>query len=269
MSKFLISAFGDEISPNIDEQIRVLKQNGIHYLEFRNMGEMCIIDYTLDEIKQTHQLLEDNGIRISSLASPIGKISITDDFQPHLERFKKAVETAWALKTDYIRMFSFYIPAGESAAAYRDEVLSRWRRFIEEAKGSGLTLLHENERVIYGDTAARCLDLLDTLDCPYVKAVFDPANFVQCGEIVYPDAFNMLKKYIAYIHIKDSLYADHSVMPAGMGDGKIYEVLSELDKAGFEGFLSIEPHLNANEPGGGPAKFAVAADALKDVLSRL
>lgn len=269
MSRFILSAFGDEISPNIEEQIRVLKQNDIHYLEFRNMENKCIIDYPLKEIKHTHKLLENNGIKVSALASPIGKIMVTDEFMPHLDKFKKGIETAYILETKYIRMFSFYIPAGHDAAEYRDEVLARWHKFIEAAKGSGLTLLHENEKAIYGDVAARCLDLLDTINCHYVKAVFDPANFVQCGNITYPDAFKMLKKYVAYIHIKDALYKDNSVVPAGEGDGKIEEILSELKKGGYEGFLSIEPHLNANEPGGGPQKFAVAANALKKILSGL
>lgn len=269
MSKFILSAFGDEIDPDLHEQIRVLKLNDIHFLEFRNMNNKCIIDYSADEIAETHKALEESGIKVSAVASPIGKILITDDFAPHLDRFKKTMETAHILDTKYIRMFSFYIPRDSDAARYRDEVLARWIGFMDTAKGSGLTLLHENEKMIYGDTAARCLDLLETLNCPYIKAVFDPANFVQCGVAAYPDAFNLLKKHIAYIHIKDALFADRSVVPAGEGDGRVDDVLRELHTMGYEGFLSIEPHLNANEPGGGPEKFAVAANALKKLLSRL
>lgn len=269
MSKFILSGFGDEISPNMEEQIRVLKQNDIHCLEFRNMENKCIIDFSAKEIAQTHAMLEDNGIKVSALASPIGKIMITDDFPAHLDRFKKAIETAHLLGTKNIRMFSFYIPAGHAAGEFRTEVLSRWSQFIDAAKGSGLMLLHENERGIYGDNAERCLDILDSLSSPSVKAVFDPANFVQFGSAAYPDAFNLLKKHIAYIHIKDALYKDKSVVPAGEGDGRVEDVLRELIKDGYEGFLSIEPHLNNNEPGGGPKMFTKAADALKRILDRL
>jgi L-ribulose-5-phosphate 3-epimerase len=270
MSRFIFSAFGDEISPHLDEQIRILLANDIHYLEFRGMDGKGIIDYTLTEVKATFQTLTEAGIAVSAVGSPIGKIPITEVFAPHLERFKKTIDVAHALNTAYIRMFSFYMPyqsePGDTPARYRDEVLNRWNQFISAARGSGLTLLHENEKGIYGDTADRCLDLLDSLNCPYVKATFDPANFVQCGEETYPRAFEMLRKHIAYMHIKDAHALDGSVVPAGQGDGKLPEILKALAQSGFEGFLSIEPHLNASLPGGGPELFSIAASALKEIL---
>jgi L-ribulose-5-phosphate 3-epimerase len=132
-------------------------------------------------------------------------------------------------------------------------------------------LLHENEHSIYGDTAARCLDLLESLACPYVKATFDPANFILEGEETYPYAFELLKKHIAYLHIKDAVYADRSprVVPAGQGDGRLKDILMALHRSGFAGFLSIEPHLNENLPGGGPGRFKIAADALKLILNQV
>ncbi len=273
MSKFIISAFGDEISPHLDEQIRVLRDHDIHYLEFRGMEGKGIIDYPLAEVKTAQHKLADAGVAISAVGSPIGKIPITEAYEPHLERFKKTMDVAQALDTPYIRMFSFYMPFQSEPESgysqYREEVLHRWQQFIEAAKGSGLTLLHENEKGIYGDTADRCLDLLDSLSCAYVKATFDPANFIQCGEETYPRAFEMLRKHIAYMHIKDALAVDGSVVPAGQGDGKLPAILRSLDQSGFEGFLSIEPHLNASLPGGGPELFGVAARALKDVLKSL
>lgn len=267
MTQFILSAFSDEISPHLDEQIRVLLMNDIHYLEFRKMEGRVIIDYTIPEVKATSRILTESGMAVSAVGSPIGKIPITEAFHPHLELFKKCMEVADALKTTHIRMFSFYMPAGIDPAFYRDEVLRRWQQFIEAARGTGLILLHENEKGIYGDTAERCLDLLDSLDCPYVKATFDPANFVQCREETYPRAFDMLRKHIAYIHIKDVLISSGSVVPAGQGDGKLREIVQALKQSSYEGFLSIEPHLNANLPGGGPKLFKIAADALKEILN--
>jgi len=270
MTKFIISAFGDEISPHLDEQIRVLLANDIHSLEFRGLEGKGIIDYPLGEVKTAYLKLNEAGVSVSAVGSPIGKIPITEAFPPHLERFKKTIEVAHALNTLNIRMFSFYMPqpggSGADPAHYRDEVLNRWRQFIEAARGSGLTLLHENEKGIYGDTADRCLDLLDSLNCPYVKATFDPANFVQCGEETYPRAYEMLRKHIAYMHIKDAHKLDGSVVPAGQGDGKLQEIIRSLAQSGFEGFLSIEPHLNASLPGGGAELFGIAATALKEIL---
>lgn len=266
MSKFILSAFGDEISPHLDEQIRVLLANDVKHLEFRSMEGRVIIDYPLSDIKMAYQKLSDAGVSVSAVGSPIGKIAIDDDFAPHLDRFKKTIDVAHILETQYIRMFSFYIPENQSPIRYRDDVLQRWLSFVDAAKDSGLTLLHENEKGIYGDTAERCLDLLESLNCKYVKAIFDPANFVQCKVETFPHAYNLLRKYVVYLHIKDARYSDHGVTPAGQGDGKLPEILAELAKSGFHGFASIEPHLNESLPGGGPELFAVAANALKDIL---
>ncbi len=274
MAKFILSAFGDEISPHLDEQVRVLLENDIHYLEFRGMEGKGIIDYPLDDVKAAYQKLRDSGIAVSAVGSPIGTIPITEPFAPHLERFKKTIDGALALDTDYIRMFSFYItPTQKDREAdftfYRDEVLSRWQQFIEAAQGTGLTLLHEHEKGIYGDTADRCADLLDSLNSPIVKATFDPANFIQCGETTYPRAFQILRKHIRYLHIKDALAQSGKVVPAGQGDGRLPEILQALAQSGFEGFLSIEPHLNESLPGGGPELFGVAAGAIKGILAAL
>ncbi len=269
MSRFVLSAFGDEISPHLDEQIQVLKTHGIAYLECRSVEGRNIIDHSAAEARQISRRLADGGLGVSAVGSPIGKIPIGESFAPHLDRFKSTVEIAHALETTYIRMFSFYMPPGEAPARYRDQVLARWAQLIDAARGAGLILLHENEKGIYGDTAARCLDLLESLSCPYLKAVFDPANFVQCDEQTYPHAFELLKKHIAYLHIKDARNADHSVTPAGQGDGRVPEILQALDQAGFEGFLSIEPHLDNSLPGGGAERFAVAAGALKSILGQI
>lgn len=151
---------------------------------------------------------------------------------------------------------------------------------MQAAQGTGITLLHENEKGIYGDTPQRCLDLVREINSEDMKLIFDPANFVQCDVETYPEAFELLKDHIAYMHIKDALYSDHSVVPAGKGDGKVKEILESLHKRGFEGFLSIEPHLwnfvgfaelenrkvEASTEDSGPEKFAIAAFALKKLI---
>lgn len=283
MSKFILSAFADEIDPMLTTQMDVLDKHDISFIEMRGVNGKNLVQHSLEEVKEIKKQLDMRGFKISAVASPIGKIKITDEFAPHLELFRHTIEIAKILETKYIRMFSFFIPEGMNAHVYRDEVMKRWSQFIKAAKGAGLTLLHENEKEIYGDTAERCLDLLETMNCDYMKAVFDPANFVQCGLKTYPDSFNLLKKHIAYIHIKDALYEGSIVVPAGQGDGRVEEILTELKSNDFEGFLSLEPHLadfvgfTALEPNssakrmpkGGPQQFAIAADALKKMLAKI
>ena len=175
------------------------------------------------------------------------------------------------------------MPKGEDPKNYREEVINRWNRFINASENFDVILLHENEKDIYGDTAERCLDLMEALNSPKVRMVFDPANFVQCNEQTYPNAYELLKDHSEYMHIKDALYSDRSVTPAGYGDGKVKEILTKLYERGFDGFLSLEPHLNSfteysklelnpevlNMPDGGPKRFAAAKKALDDITNEI
>lgn len=283
MAKFILSAFADEIDMDLKTQMDELDKHGIKHIEMRGVNGKNLTQYTLEEVREIKKQLDERGFKISAVGSPIGKIKITEDFAPHLELFKHTIEIAKILETKYIRMFSFFMPEGDDPAIYRDEVLKRWKKFIEAAKGTGIVLLHENEKEIYGDTAERCFDLLKTLNCEYVKATFDPANFVQCGEETYPKAYELLESQVAYMHIKDANLSDGKVVPAGYGDGKVREILGRLYAKNYEGFVSLEPHLGAfqgfadlepnspvNEmPEGGPKKFAMAVEALKKIIAEI
>ena len=182
------------------------------------------------------------GIRVSSVGSPVGKIKITDDFEPHFEAYRHVVKLAKLWGVQYIRMFSFYIPEGEDPAQYKEEVFSRMKRMVDYAVEQEVVLLHENEKEIYGDIASRCLELMEAFYGDHFKGVFDFANFVQCGQDTL-EAYEMLKPYIFYIHIKDALKEDGEVVLPGDGDGNVKEILSMLDSSGYKGFLSLEPHL--------------------------
>ena len=143
-------------------------------------------------------------------------------------------------------MFSFFIPQGDAPASYRAQVMARMKAMTALAEKEGIILLHENEKDIYGDIASRCHDLLTEVNSPNLRAVFDPANFVQCGQVTYPDAYELLSDYVVYMHIKDAL-SDGSVVPAGQGEGHVPEIVSELSKKNYGGFFSLEPHLGSFE----------------------
>ncbi len=269
MGQFVISAFADEIDPSLDVQMDVLGRHGIRHIEMRGVDGRNVTEYTLAEMRILKSRMDAKGFKVSAVGSPIGKIGIRDPFEPHLALFRHTLDLADVLETGYIRMFSFFLPAGEDPALHRDEVMRRWSAFVAAAEGRGITLLHENEKDIYGDTAARCLDLLETFHSPRLKATFDPANFVQVGEKTFPETFVMLKNQVAYMHIKDALHANGNVVPAGEGDGHVEEILKALQGSGWSGFLSVEPHLNHSLPGGGPELFGVACDALNRILGRI
>lgn len=269
MSKFIISSFADEIANDLDGQIATLLELNIHHVEMRGVNGKNFVDHSLEEAKAVKEKLDANGIKLSAIGSPLGKIGINDDFEPHFEKFKHTIELAKLMGTKYIRMFSFFIPEGEDANTYSDKVIALWKRFQDYAKDSGVILLHENEKGIYGDIPSRCKTLLDSLDFSVVKGIFDPANFVQCGAETL-DGFELLKDKIVYIHIKDARKSDHVVVPVGEGDGNVAAILKQLADSGFEGFLSLEPHLATGDIAVcGAEKFKVAHTALMSLLATL
>lgn len=279
---FILSAFADEIDAMLDAQIEGIKRHGINYIEVRGIDGKNVADYTPEEMKNVKNRIDKRNVKISAIGSPMGKIGINDDFDGHLEKFKNTLELARILETKYIRLFSFYIPDGENPKKYRDEVLRRMSEFVKSAKGSGIILLHENEKNIYGDTAERCLDIMESIGSDILRATFDPANFVQCGETTYPYAYEMLKEHIEYMHIKDAKN-DGTVVPSGAGIGHIKEILKNLKNRGYDGFLSLEPHLgdfgglaelekNDNYkdlPKASEKTFALAVNSLKNILNEL
>lgn len=269
---FTLSAFGDEISSNLKEQLDVMQQEGIRYLDLRGVwgrGFLSLSNAELDTLKDT---LEERDVEIGAVASPIGKISILDPFSPHFDEFRKALRVAQLFVCDFMRVFSFYVPQDSDPALHREEVIHRIGQMVRTAEDAGITLTLENEQGLYGDCPERCREILDIVDSPFLRVTFDPANYVQVGVRPFERAFPILKDDIAYVHIKDARLIDGTVTPAGDGDGEIREILIALKDSGFDGRLALEPHLKvAGRAGGfsGPDAFHVAASALKSLLDEI
>ncbi len=281
MKRPFLIAFADEASPGMDEQIAAMLRNGMDGIELRNVDGENVSDIRLDKAREIRGKLDDAGLVAWSVGSPIGKIDIVgDDFAAHLDKLRHTVDIARVLGAGNIRMFSFYCPVGEDPGRYRDAVMERLCRMAEACEGSGVTLCHENEKGIYGDVAARCLDIHRSV--PALAGIFDPANFVQCGQDT-AEAWSLLKPYIKYMHIKDAL-ADGTVVPAGRGIGNVGMIVKDF-LAGGGMALTLEPHLRvfngmeALERGdqaramdpyayeSGDAAFDAAASALRALLA--
>ena len=277
-----ISGFSDEICADVKTQFKALNKLGIKYFEPRGINGKNISELSAAEVTDLKRLMDEYGISASSIGSPVGKTKLSEDFAAHFEMFKGVVEAANALGAKYIRIFSFYHDGGEWTEEERAEVIKRLKKMSAYAAENGVVLLHENEKGIYGDTAARCADIMRELYSDSFKAVFDPANFVQCGEDT-KNAYNRMQDYIEYIHIKDAKNSDGTVVPAGMGDGNVEWLMKQLFENGYHGFLSLEPHLGSfeglnalengdimkNLPEGGEGTFTLAFNALNKILENV
>lgn len=242
MAELIISAFADEYCDSFLEQVKAMKDFGIGYIEVRFVDKKNISTLTDEEVEAAKAILDEFGVRISSIGSPLGKITLADDFEEHLRLTRRVCEIAKKLETDLVRIFSFYLPEGKSREECRADVILRLEKMISIADEYGITLCHENEAKIYGESPEMCLDILSHFGGK-LRAVFDMGNFVLDNYKPYPDAYKLLLPYIEYFHIKDSLYKG-AIVPAGKGEAQIKEVLDDYRANSTKtAFITLEPHL--------------------------
>jgi len=269
---YKLSGFGDEISLDFEEQLRILKEEEIDYLELRSAFGKNVVELKENDIDTIKNLLSKYGIGVSSIASPLGKVRANEEKKEQIEKLNSIIKFAHSFNTPYIRIFSFYPEVDMSIEELRSIAIDRIGEFTKIAEKEDIILLHENEKRIYGDIPERCLDILESINSPNLKAVFDPSNFIQCNVKPFREAYPLLEKYIEYVHIKDAHFSDGIEVPAGEGDGEIKEILLSLKSKGKEFFLSLEPHLvHSGQFQGfsGPELFKRASQALKKILNEI
>lgn len=270
---FTLSAFGDEIAPALADQLTVLRELQIGYLELRGVWGKNVLALSDAKAEQVKQTCADYGIAVSAIGSPIGKSPLADPIEKEVANLERIIAIGKIVGTARVRIFSFYPPDMSTNAHYDQhlpEVTARLQRLAAVAHAAGVQLLLENEKHIVGDTIARCHALLTSVNSPALGFAWDPANFVQVGETAITErAWPDLGQYTGYVHIKDSRLADGAVQPAGQGDGQVGLLLSHLRDAGYQGFLALEPHLIvAGHSSGfsGPDGMKIAAEALRSLM---
>lgn len=257
---FHLSALGDEAAGPIAEQCAALRELGLAHIEVRASAGRILVDSGPEVAAEAAEAIAAAGLRVSAYASPLGKVAVDSDLEDHRRRFGRALDVARRLGTDGIRLFTFRMPEG-TWQRHRDTVLREMAFLAREAERARVRLLVENERGIYGDVPERCLDVVRAVGSPALRLLFDPANFIQCGAVPYPDAWELLRPHVAYVHIKDARRQDGQVTPAGEGDGRLPEFLRALAASGYDGFLSLEPHLRGED------RMGRAVRALRAVLA--
>jgi sugar phosphate isomerase/epimerase len=266
---FTLSAFADEIGPDPQQQIDVLSQCGVRHIELRSILKTNVLDLTDLQVNEFKALLDRHGFGLSAIGSPIGKIKIDQPFPPHLQRFQRALELCKRFGTPNVRVFSYYLPEGGRWEDWRGEVMARLSEKARLAEVAGVTLLHENEHAIYGDSPERVADLFATVKSSSLRAVYDPANYVFCGYDPW-QGWQTTKQYTAHFHIKDWTRGEKHGCLAGTGQGRIPDVMAQVAKS-YDGFATLEPHLLGGGPTGGitgPELFPQAVAAFKAILDR-
>ncbi len=264
-----LSAFADEVTTDFLGQVKFLAREKVGYIELRFINKKNIMDLPKSELKDAKKMILDAGLAVSAIGSPIGKVRLDEPFQPHLDKFKHAVELAHFFETPYIRVFSYYAPKGKNIDDLREQVIERMAAKVEIIENTNVVMVHENETDIYGHSAENCEYLAETINSPKLRLVYDPGNFVWGQKITnnIEKCWPLMKLYVVHIHIKDWKLGSPDVgsIP-GEGDGQIKELLAELADMRYDGCLTMEPHLKAGGRFGGDTGhelFSRAIDAVR------
>ena len=238
MNKLILSAFADEYADSLKEQCEALNGFGIGNIELRGVNGKNVSVLTSSEVKEAKKIFDDYGIKVSSIGSSLGKIDIDEDLNGHLETAKRVYETANILGAKNVRIFSFY---SKNAPFSKSKIYAGLEKLVDLSDDTGLTLCHENEALIYGESPEKCLEIAEYFG-GRVKCVFDMGNFVLDGYEPMA-AYKLLLDHIEYFHIKDALFAG-AIVPAGKGEAKIKGILDDYKENGRKDtFITLEPHL--------------------------
>ena len=268
-----LSAFSDEAGNSIQEQISALKRNGISLMELRSIDGKNVAEFTEEEAKSYQKELEENGISVWSIGSPLGKVDIDVDFNKYCEKVRHVCKLANIFKTKKIRMFSFFKAYDEE-----EKVFAYLREMVKIGKEYGVNMCHENEKDVFGDTAERVLKIMQNVEG--LKYIYDPANYLQCGQAA-DETLATFHSKTDYFHIKDVISETGELVPAGYGDTKIKELVAKIED---EKVLTLEPHLMEFDAyksidntemkhkftfANGQEAFDAAVTALKNILKEL
>lgn len=274
MEKWIVSAFSDEYAENLTEQCQALNAFGIKYMEIRGVDGKNVSTLTKEEVSEAKKKLDDYGVKVSAIGSPLGKVKLDGDMQSHLETAKRVFETANILETDKIRIFSFYLPENKTREECKGRVFDELEKLVKVSEEYGVTLCHENEALIYGESPENCLEIVEYFG-DKIRCVFDMGNFVLDG---YNPAlaYKLLQKHIEYFHIKDALYAG-AIVPAGKGEAQIKGILEEHEVNGKNTFITLEPHLQTfaglnalvGKTFDNPYKYENQKEAFTDAINKL
>lgn len=259
-----LTGFTDEALTTFPGQVRMASGAGLTHIELRRIGRHPILDAPTPVLAAAEDALATHGVRVSCLASGLGKAPVDAPFGEQVDRLKRAAALAHRFGTPFVRTFSWFTTTPE---ADRARVLNQITVFAEVARAEGVTLLHENEKGVFGDTPERCLEIVTATEGG-VRLIFDPANFVQCGVRPFDHAWPLLAPHVAYLHAKDALAATGRVVECGEGDGQWPELVAALTATDWAGFLSLEPHLGLGGRGGPitPRRWVDALGAVRSLL---
>ncbi|MBN1675394.1 MAG: sugar phosphate isomerase/epimerase [Kiritimatiellae bacterium] len=246
MGKIKICGIADEAGQPIDVQIKAHKELGWDMIELRQVDNTNVTELTDKEFDKVYAALTEAGIKVPSFASPLCNWArpITTDFSVDVEELKRAIPRMQRLGAKTIRIMS-YTNVKEnpwSQADWKKEVVRRIKELARMAGDGGITLAHENCHGWAGQSPDTMVELIKSVDSPHLKLLLDTGNFSgKRGESWA--MYEKIRPHIAYVHMKDR-NEEKATFP-GEGNSEVKRIAKALIDSGYDGIMSIEPHIAA------------------------
>ncbi len=250
---FQFTGFADEAEKSLVGQIATLKEVGWSAIELRLVDGKNVCDQSDDEWKGTWDTLQDSNISVVGFGGQIGNWAraINTDFELDLAELKRVAPRMRQADCQFLRIMSYpnsgYTPLTDEA--WKAETVRRIRELSKIAESEGIILGHEN-CAGYGESAKGFLELVDAVDSPVFKLIFDTGNnslHDNTTQVTW-DYYEACKAHIAHVHIKAAKpgAAGTDYVTCHVDEDTVQErILQDLYVSGYDGWLSIEPHMKA------------------------
>lgn len=283
-----LAAITDEISQDLAYALDVLAEYGATGAEIRGVWGTNIADLSRDDVLRAKELIDERGFTVPALSTPFFKCDIdaetADEAGPlHLARpralsdqmdvLRRCIDSAHIFGTTKLRVFSFWKKT-PFTPEIEERIIDAFDEPLALAQSEGITLLLENEHSCYIGTGAETGRIVERINSPALKVVWDPGNAFAAGEVPYPYGYEAVKSMIGHVHIKDGRIEQTERGPqvrfCVIGEGEIdYRgQIAALRADGYNGFLSLETHYKP-ETGSGPDGKGTAEDGSRQCLAAL
>ena len=262
------TGFADEAADSIEKQIEVTKELGWEHIELRSIEGTNLTDISDKKFEEVYRKLNQAGVKVNCFGSAVANWAKDprnkNSFKKSIEELKRAIPRMQKLGTKMIRGMSYGIPKDLSPdnPELEIKIIDHLKKMVKMCEEAGIIYLHENCMNYFSQSYEHMDKLVETINSPNFKIVFDTGNPVMAdnrmGEPPYNkqrswEAYQHLKEHIHYVHIKDGVFIKETdgIFPEmdycypGEGNGEVKKIIKDLIQSGYDGGFSIEPHMGA------------------------
>ena len=255
---FKLGVITDGISRDFEYALDTMVETGLEYVELQYLWEKQVGDLTDADVARIKGLIDAQNLKVSCIshhnlsALPVDTAVVAPAYRDHITTLQRCIDIAEALGTKLVRIFSF---RKEMVLFGAEPIVSKgtWATLLDRleeplriADDAGITLVMET--AISGNVTSALLarKLIDELDVPHLKILWDPCSSLYCTEIPYPDGYEVIREHIAHVHLKDGVVNlpaatfDFCAMRQGQMEPYYNDIVDALKRDGYQGAISLE-----------------------------